>query len=38
LLKVVASHIGSLTPSPTNQRNRRSNSIRSTSWRSERID
>jgi len=34
----LASHTGSSTPSPTNQRNRRSNSSRSISWRSERTE
>jgi hypothetical protein len=38
LVKVVASHTGSSTPRPTNQRNSRSKSSRSTSWRSERIE
>ena len=37
LVKVVASQTGSSTPRPTNQRNSRSNSIRSPNWRSERI-
>ena len=35
--KVEASNTFSSMESPTNQRNKRSNSIRSTSWRSERI-
>jgi hypothetical protein len=38
LVKVVASQTGTSTPSPTNQRNSRSKSIRSTSCRSERIE
>jgi len=37
LVKVVASHTASSMPSPTNQRNNRSLSIRSTNCRSERI-
>jgi len=36
--KVEWSQTGSSIPSPTNHRNRRSNSIRSMSWRSERIE
>jgi hypothetical protein len=38
LLKVVASHTGSSTPSQTNQRNRRSNSMRAANYRFGRID
>jgi len=38
LVKVVASHTGSSTPRPANQRNRRSKSMRSTNWRSEWIE
>lgn len=37
-VKVVASQTGSSIPRPTNQRKRRSNSIRSMSWRSEQIE
>jgi hypothetical protein len=36
--KLLASHTGSSTPSPTNQRNKRSNSSRSISCRSERTE
>src|SRR5208283_538597 len=36
--KVEASKIGSSIANPTNQRNNRSNSSRSTNWRSERIE
>jgi hypothetical protein len=36
--KVEWFHTGSSIPSPTNQRNKRSNSSRSISWRSERIE